>query len=115
MCFLALALLLNTQFSPHNTTSSKQMSSSSHQQQQANDISLADITAARNSKIAAETTETQRIASELEGAHQDALNLKEQLRQEQGDDAVPQQQVCVRFSRNCSRGGGLSSCERAFA
>lgn len=58
--------------------------------------SIADIGAARNRKIAAEQNtreETDRIAAELEGAHQDALALKDKLRQKEGDAAVPQQQV----------------------
>lgn len=58
--------------------------------------SIADIAAARNQKIAAEhktREDTDRIAAELEGAHQDALALKDKLRREEGDAAVPQQQV----------------------
>jgi hypothetical protein len=60
-------------------------------------ISVADIAAARNQKLAAEQQntrkETDNIAQELEGAHQDALALKERLREQEGDSAVPQQQV----------------------
>lgn len=60
-------------------------------------ISVADIAAARNQKLAAEQQntrkETDNIAQELEGAHQDALALKERLREQEGDSAVPQQQT----------------------
>lgn len=56
-------------------------------------LSIGDIAAARNQKLATEQTETTRIAAELEGAHQDALALKHQLRQQEGEAAVPQQQV----------------------
>jgi hypothetical protein len=59
-------------------------------------ISIADIAAARNHKLAAEQNtrkETDQIAQELEGAHQDALALKERLKQQERDSSVPQQQV----------------------
>ena len=57
------------------------------------DLSIADIQAARNQKVAVESNETERIAAELEGAHQDALALKERLREQEGEASVPQQQV----------------------
>lgn len=57
------------------------------------DISIADIQAARNQKVAVESKETERIAAELEGAHQDALALKERLREQEGEASLPQQQV----------------------
>lgn len=57
------------------------------------DISIADIQAARNQKVAVESKETERIAAELEGAHQDALALKERLRDQEGEASLPQQQV----------------------
>jgi hypothetical protein len=59
--------------------------------------SIADIQAARNHKISAEfkaDQETNRIAEELQGAHQDALHLKEHIRESEGQGAVPHQQVC---------------------
>lgn len=59
--------------------------------------SIADIQAARNHKVATESQTSQeinRIAQELQGAHQDALHLKEHIRETEGQGAVPQQQVC---------------------
>jgi len=56
--------------------------------------SIADIQAARNQKLSSEAgirPEADRIASELEGAHQDALHIKDQLGQQ--GDSVPKQQV----------------------
>lgn len=73
-------------------------------------ISIADIGAARNQKLAAEQNtreETDRVAQELEGAHQDALALKEKLRQQEGDSAVPQQQVGALRSRQACQARGL--------
>lgn len=63
--------------------------------------SIADIQAARNHKVAAESKagqEINRIAEELQGAHQDALHLKERIRESEGQGTVPHQQVCQRYS-----------------
>lgn len=51
--------------------------------------SIADIQAARNQKLAAESS-TDSIARELEGAHQEALALKQRLR-DQGEEPGQQQ------------------------
>lgn len=75
---------------------------SGQQQQHGGGLSVSDIASARNSKLASETalssSETAAIATELEGAHREALALKDD-RAQQGDPVAPVQVRGARGNR----------------